>query len=117
MLNCSALLGGRAIPLWRERIRNRLWVAGDDRELGACGLVWLGRALLPITQRAERNPKPGGKLLLRQTERTAYDLRARNALHALEVVRRQRLGVGIGKRRRHHLGLGHRPQRLKTFTC
>jgi hypothetical protein len=35
--------------LWRERIRNRLRVAGDDREIGACSLVWLpARCLTPL---------------------------------------------------------------------
>src|SRR4051794_21342256 len=91
---CGAL--GCKLPwpprLRSEGVRNGFRIAGDHGEIGARGLVGLGRTLLPISQRTERDAEARRELLLRQPERTPNDLRARDALHPLEVRGRERLG-------------------------
>ena len=82
-------------------------VAGDHPEVGARGLIGLGDALLPIPQRAERDLKLRGKLLLGEAERAADQLGARRPLHALEIRRGHRLRVRIAQRRSHDFLLGH----------
>src|SRR5262245_31811971 len=107
--NAARYYGGLRVRLRRilQRLTHRLGIARDHLEIGAGGLIGFSGALFPISEGAERNLKPSGKLFLREAKRTPDDLGTRRSLHALEVVRRQWLRVGVGQSGCQYLLVGH----------
>src|ERR1017187_7744719 len=72
-----------------------LRIVGDECQIGPRRLIRLGAALFPIPQCAERDVIANGKLLLRQLQGPANDLRLWRSFHPLEIGFGQRLGVTI----------------------
>jgi hypothetical protein len=87
-------------------------VAPDHPEVGAGGGVGLLASLFPIAQGSERNPKSRREFFLRQAQRPADDFDLKRRFHLRQPIRRQRLCVGIGKRRGMDICVRHRVERL-----
>src|SRR5262245_17283064 len=104
LLACALWLRFRGIT---QGLEHRFRIAGDHLEIGAGGLVGFSSALFPISEGAEGNLKPSGKLFLREAKRTPDDLGTRRSFHSLEVVRRQWLRVGVGQSGCQYLLVGH----------
>ena len=78
-------------------------VAGDHPEIRARSLIRLGCALLPISQRPERNLKPRSELFLVRPSARRIILARGVCFMRAKLSRGEWLRVGIAQCRRHHL--------------
>jgi len=86
------------VGIVRQRTPHAFRVMRDHAKIGPGGAVGLGSPLFPIAQRADGNVVLCGKLLLREREGAANDLRPWRPSEAAQVGTRQRLSVGVGAR-------------------
>src|SRR5262249_27641888 len=107
----------RLQPWRRQRLTDRFWIARNDGQVGARGLVWLDTALLPITQGANRDLIARREFFLAQPQGTPNDLRPRRALHPFHVLFGERAVVRITQRSGMLLRLGHRIEAAPIVFC
>ena len=101
-----------------QRPRDSVCVARDRAKIRSRGLIRFGAALLPVTQRAERNMIATSELLLGQTKGATQRLRAWHSPRRSQFVGGHRPRVRIGRCGRRYLFLGHRthrPLRKRSF--